>query len=345
MNRAERRAREKEKKKEENKKVEALAWYRSLPPAKQTLISSLAKIESKKDNDSLLQAIDRCFSAAIIQEFENLDWSDIERILNKSAELMLDDAQKMKSLKDSLGGSCDMAVKKINEVMAPEVEKRVRELIKEGYNQKVSVKMLIEEFNTLSTAMLTNAYKRTKSIVAEEEKLKKIAEQEEKSKDVSNRIKEVLGESDKELEDALEYIFEDDLKEDVKDNVTDENKAHTEEKDNKGINTPKEIEKANIKENGKVETTVKNSKLKVIKEVTKVIEREVQGEYGLYNIKGSVVTVDEEFTFRNIKDVNCWASDEREDLLKQMEEIKAKINHINSCEQEAIEVIETFMNI
>lgn len=345
MNRAERRAREKEKKKEDNKKVEALAWFRSLPPAKQTLIDSLVKIESKKDNDSLLQAIDRCFSAAVIQEFENLEWVDIERIIDKSAELMLDDAHKMKSLKDSLGGSYDMAVKKINEVMAPEVEKRVRELIKEGYNQKVSVKMLIEEFNTLSTAMLTNAYKRTKSIVAEEEKLKKIAEQEEKSKDVSNRIKEVLGESDKELEDALEYIFEDDLKEDVKDNVTDENKAHTEEKDNKGINTPKEIEKANIKENGKVETTVKNSKLKVIKEVTKVIEREVQGEYGLYNIKGSVVTVDEEFTFRNIKDVNCWASDEREDLLKQMEEIKAKINHINSCEQEAIEVIETFMNI
>ena len=31
--------------------------------------------------------------------------------------------------------------------------------------------------------------------------------------------------------------------------------------------------------------------------------------------------------------------------LKQMEEIKGKINHINSCENEAIEVIETFMNI
>ena len=105
-----------------------------------------------------------------------------------------------------------MAIKKINEEMAPEVEKRVRELIKDGYNQKVSVKMLIEEFNTLSTAILTNAYKRTKAIVSEE-KLKKIAEQEEKAKDVSNRIKEVLGEPDKELEDALEYIFEDDLKE------------------------------------------------------------------------------------------------------------------------------------
>ena len=284
MNRAERRAREKEKKKDSNKKVEAMAWFRSLPPAKQTLIDSLVKIEARKENDSLLQAIDRCFSAAVFEELENLEWEDVKRIIDKSTELMLDDAHKMKNLKGSLGGSYDMAIKKINEEMAPEVEKRVRELIKDGYNQKVSVKMLIEEFNTLSTAILTNAYKRTKAIVSEEEKLKKIAEQEEKT---------------------------------------------------------------NTEENNKVKTTVKNknSKLKVIKEVTKVIEREVQGEYGLYNIKGSVVTVDEEFAFSNVEDVNCWASAEREDLLKQMEEIKGKINHINSCENEAIEVIETFMNI
>ena len=345
MNRAERRVREKEKKKDSNKKVEAMAWFRSLPPAKQTLIDSLVKIEARKENDSLLKAIDRCFSAAVFEELENLEWEDVKRIIDKSAELMLEDAHKMKNLKGSLGGSYDMAIKKINEEMAPEVEKRVRELIKDGYNQKVSVKMLIEEFNTLSTAMLTNAYKRTKAIVSEEEKLKKIAEREEK--DVSNRIKEVLGESDKELEDAIEYIFKDELKEDGKESVKSENKAHTEEKEDKGINIPKEVEKTNTEENNKVKTTVKNknSKLKVIKEVTKVIEREVQGEYGLYNIKGSVVTVDEEFAFSNVEDVNCWASAEREDLLKQMEEIKGKINHINSCENEAIEVIETFMNI
>ena len=206
--------------------------------------------------------------------------------------------------------------------MGEVVEKRVRELIAEGFNQKVSIKMLQEEFKDLSTAMLTNAYKRTKAIVAEE-------------KAVSNKIKDVLGEPDKEVADALEYIFEE------------ENKAIVEEKEDKGINAPKEIEKANTEGNNKAETTVKNnnSKLKVVKEVTKVIERDVQGEYGLYNIKGAVVTVDEEFAFSNVEDVNCWASAEREDLLKQMEEIKAKINHINSCEQEAIEVIETFMNI
>lgn len=343
MNRAERRAREKEKKKDSNKKVEAMAWFRSLPPAKQTLIDSLVKIEARKENDSLLKAIDRCFSAAVFEELENLEWEDVKRIIDKSAELMLDDAHKMKNLKESLGGSYDMAIKKINEEMAPEVEKRVRELIKDGYNQKVSVKMLIEEFNTLSTAILTNAYKRTKAIVSEEEKLKKIAEQEEKEKDVSNRIKEVLGEPDKELEDALEYIFEDELKEEV----VVGNKAISEEKEDKSINIPKELEKTNIEENNKAETIVenKNSKLKVVKEVTKVIEREVQGEYGLYNIRGSVVTVGEEYAFGSIEDVNNWASDEREELIKQMNEIKAKINHINECEAEAIEVIETFMNM
>ena len=346
MNRAERRAREKEKKKDSNKKVEALAWFRSLPPAKQILIESLVKIESKKENDGLLQAIDRCFTAAVIQEFENIEWSDVERIIDKSAEIMLDDAYKIKKLKESLGGSYDMAMKKVNE-MGQVVEKRIRELIKEGYNQKVSIKMLQEEFRELSTAMLTNAYKKTKAIVVEEEKLKKIAEKEEKSKDVSNRIKEVLGEPDKEVADALEYIFEDDLKENVKDNVTDENMDYTEEKYNRCKNTPKEVERANINDNIGEEMALKNrnSKLKVVKEVTKVIEREVQGEYGLYNIKGSVVTVDEEFAFGNVEDVNSWASAERENLLKQMEEIKAKINHINSCESEAIEVIETFMNI
>ena len=336
MNRAERRAREKEKKKESNKKVEALAWFRALPPTKRVLIDSLVNIKAEEKTSNMLEAIYRCLSAALIQNLEDAELEDINKIIDKCVCLMEEDTKKIKKLKESLGGSYDMAVKKVNE-MGEVVEKRVRELIAEGFNQKVSIKMLQEEFKDLSTAMLTNAYKKTKAAVVEEEK----------ENDVSNKIKEVLGEPDKEVADALEYIFEDDLKEDVKENVRDENKAHTEEKDNKGINTPKEIEKANIDENNKTETMVKNknSKLKVVKEITKVIERYVQGEYGLYNIKGAVVTVDEEFAFSSAKDVNCWASAEREDLLKQMEEIKAKINHINSCEQEAIEVIETFMNI
>ncbi|MBC5626744.1 hypothetical protein H8S10_14980 [Clostridium sp. NSJ-49] len=328
MNRAERRARDKEKKKDNNKKVEAMAWFRSLPPAKQTLIDSLVKIEASKETDNIYQAIDRCFSAAIFQEFDFLEYEEVTRAIDLSAELMIDDAHKIKDLKEKFGGSYDMAIKKINE-MGPKVEARIRELIKEGYNQKSTIKTISEEFKDLSTAMITNSYKKTKALVREEEKLKKVAERE----DVSDKRKDITEEVDKEIEDALEYIFEEDTKET-------KNKAHTEEKEVGQVNTSKIDEKITTKENNKDK---KASKLKVIKEVTKVVERYIQGECGLYNVKGSVVTVDEEFAFSNVEDVKGWASSEREDLLKQIAEIKSKINHINSCELEAIEVIETYM--
>lgn len=329
MNRKERRLKEKEKKREDNKKVEAMAWFKSLPAAKHLLIDSLIKIEARKENDSLLQAIDRCFSAAVFEELENLEWEDVKRIIDKSAELMLDDAHKMKNLKGSLGGSYDMAVKKINE-MGPEIEARIRELIEAGYNQKVSVKILIEEFKEISTAMLTNAYKKTKAIIKDEEKAKLI----------SDSIKEVVGESDKELEEALEYIFEDGAKDSEKE-------ANTEEKEEKAINVQEEEKETNLNDNTDIKAIVENksSKLRVVKEITKVVERTVKGEYGLYNIKGSVVTVDEEYSFENIEDVKSWANFEREELIKKIEELKLKIEHINSCESEAIEVIENFMDI
>lgn len=322
MNRAQRRVKEKEKKKEDSKKVEALTWLRALPPTKRVLIDSLVKIEAEENTSNMLEAIYRCLSAALIQGLEDLEVEEINKIIDQCVGLMEEDTEKIKKLKESLGGSYTMAIKKVNE-MGEVVENRVRELIAEGYNQKVSIKMLQEEFKDLSTAMLTNAYKKTKATMKEEEEVKK--------------IKEVLGEPDKEVEEALEYIFEEEV----------ENKPIEEEKEDKDINIPKEVEKANTEETTKVETTSKNKngKLKVVREVTKVIERDVQGEYGLYNIRGAVVTVDEEFAFSNVEDVNCWASAEREELIKQMAEIKAKINHINSCEQEAIEVIETFMNM
>lgn len=328
MNRTERRAKEKDRKKESNKKVEALAWFRSLPPVKRTLIDSLVKLETEKINNNTFDAIDRCFATALFQEIDSLEYSEVMKIIDISTELMLDDANKIKELKEKFGGSYDMAIKKINE-LSPKVEERIRELITEGYNQKLTIKAIAEEFKELSTAMITTMYKKTKGLMKEEEKLKKIAERE----DVSDKTKDTTEEVDKEIEDALEYIFEEDTKEA-------KNKAHTEEKEVGQANTSKIDKKITTKENNKDK---KASKLKVIKEVTKVVERYIQGEYGLYNVKGSVVTVDEEFAFSNVEDVKGWASSEREDLLKQIAEIKTKINHINSCELEAIEVIETYM--
>ena len=296
MNRAERRAKEKEKKKETNKKVEAMAWLKSLPPAKQLLIDSLVKMEAKKENGALIQAIDRCFSAAIIQEFENLEWTDVERIIDISAELMLDDAKKMKKLKDSFGGNYDMATKKINE-LGPEVENRIRELITDGYNQKVSIKMLQEEFRDLSTAMLTNAFKKTKAIVKDEQK----------AKDVANKIKDIMGEPEKEIENALEYIFEDEI-------------------ENNGV----------VKEETKQEV-----EFEIVKEVRIV---DLRGKFGEYHVEKNVVSVkDGDLAFSNSSEVKDWASKEREVIAKEIETLKSKMKNITDRENETIKVIEQFI--
>ena len=296
MNRAERRAKEKEKKKETNKKVEAMAWLKSLPPAKQLLIDSLVKMEAKKENGALIQAIDRCFSAAIIQEFENLEWTDVERIIDTSAELMMNDAEKMKKLKESFGGSYDMATKKINE-LGPEVENRIRELIAEGYNQKVSIKMLQEEFRDLSTAMLTNAFKKTKALVKDEQK----------AKDVANKIKDIMGEPDKEIENALEYIFEDEI-------------------ENNGV----------VKEETKQEV-----EFEIVKEVRIV---DLRGKFGEYHVEKNVVSVkDGDLAFSNSSEVKDWASKEREVIAKEIETLKSKMRNITDRENETIKVIEQFM--
>lgn len=296
MNRAERRAKEKGKKKETNKKVEAMAWLKSLPPAKQLLIDSLVKIEAKKENGALIQAIDRCFSAAIIQEFENLEWADVERIIDTSAELMMNDAEKMKKLKKSFGGSYDMATKKINE-LGPEVENRIRELINDGYNQKVSIKMLQEEFRDLSTAMLTNAFKKTKTLVKDEER----------AKDVANKIKDIMGEPDKEIENALEYIFEDEI-----------------------------VEQEVVKEELKQEV-----EFEIVKEVRIV---DLRGKFGEYHVEKNVVSVkDGDLAFSNSSEVKDWASKEREVIAKEIETLKSKMRNITDRENETIKVIEKFM--
>ena len=74
MNRKERRSKEKDKKKDSNKKGEALAWFRSLPPIKRTLVDSLVKLEAKKINNNTFDAIDRCFATALFQEIDVLEY-------------------------------------------------------------------------------------------------------------------------------------------------------------------------------------------------------------------------------------------------------------------------------
>ena len=119
-----------------------------------------------------------------------------------------------------------------------------------------------------------------------------------------------------------------------------QNKVDTEEKEVGQVNTPLVEEKADTSENNK---NKKVSKLKVVKEVTKVVSRDIEGEYGIYHIEGNVVNINDEYAFTNTSEVKSWASETRKELAEKLEKIKTEIRHINMCEAEALEVIETYM--
>lgn len=140
-----------------------------------TRLTDVIKKDEKVRYDNMIQALDRCLSAGLIQ---NTDFSfkDIEHILNDMAILMLEDTRKVAKLKkESKGEEWVMTINKFES----EVRERAIQLIKEGAKQKEAIEKLAFEFPKLSKSMVTNAYKKVKEELEEE---KQDQEQEEPPK-------------------------------------------------------------------------------------------------------------------------------------------------------------------
>ena len=69
MGREERRKKAREEKKENDKKVEALRWFNALPPAKAELVKNYTTIIAEKHSRHFTDALERSYSAAIINSF------------------------------------------------------------------------------------------------------------------------------------------------------------------------------------------------------------------------------------------------------------------------------------
>lgn len=197
MSREERRKKARLDKKSNDKKAEALRWMNSLPPEKWNLVQSYANMIAKRDNETFIGALQRCYSAAIISQLEDIEFSGVENIIEEFSYLMKEDAEKMKKLKEKCGGDMVMATKKVNE-KENDVLKKATSLIKEGKKQKEAIEILVSEFPMLSKAMLTNAYKRVKANLSEENKSIKNVD----------KVKEVPHNSEIDIEKAAEYILE-----------------------------------------------------------------------------------------------------------------------------------------
>lgn len=316
MNRAERRAILAKARKKAD-------FAKSLTPLQQEYIDEIVDAIRERTKIEMIASLDVAVAGALIKYTElTLDEIfDVNVTIGKYLGEIKNIEKKM-NMEERM-----MKIKSIEK----EVAQIVCEMVIEGKERKDIVKVVREKFKGtgLTTAEINVAYKR-----ACEQYSNILKEQKEESEKVVENLKAILGDCDKETKDALEYIFPKEVEENENSEET-QNKADTEEKEVGQANISVDIEKANTEGNNKAETVVinNNSKLKV---------RSVEGEHGLYNIGDSVVTIGE-LTFGSVEEVNSWASNEREELEKQMNEIKAKINHINSCEAEAAEVIKVYM--
>ena len=321
MNRAERRAMlAKAKKKAE--------FAKSLTPVQQEYIDEIIDAVRERTKIEMISTLDVAIAGSLI---EHTDMS-LDEIYNVNVTIgkylgEIKNAEKNINMEERV-----MKIKAIEK----DVARIVCEMVIEGKERKDIVKVVREKFKGtgLTTAEINIAYKR-----ACEQYSNILKEQKEKSDEAVATLKAMLGECDAETKDALEYIFPDMVEENKETDKT-QNKVDTEEKEVGQVNTPLVEEKADTSENNK---NKKVSKLKVVKEVTKVVSRDIEGEYGIYHIEGNVVNINDEYAFTNTSEVKSWASETRKELAEKLEKIKTEIRHINMCEAEALEVIETYM--
>lgn len=301
LNRNEIRADKRELVKKAKKKAE---FAKKLTPLQQEYINEVVEAGKEHVRVKCMNVFDCTVQTALIEKTD-FNYEEICNIVIRCGELMKEafDALKNISFEERI-----MKVKAIENEVAEDITK----MIFDGKTRVEIVKAMREKYvGTGLTTQDINIYWKKgmegfEKFIAEQEGLKKAME-------ISESVK------DKEIEKAIEYIFEEKK----------ENKPSKGKKKDKKVVEPVEVkEVAEVKE---------MSKFKVSNKVVKVVSCDVTGEHGEYEINGGVLAIKgSDDAFANIPAVQNWASDRREALLKE-------IDKLNNLEGEVIEVMKEFM--
>ena len=208
MNRAERRKREREYKKEykkaEQKKETLYSWLNTLSKDKYELIIGEIKRQSIEHGNSVMESVDRCLTALMIEEYD-MELEEVQAFMTKLINIMGEDTEKINKLKSMLGDGYLKTLEDIKNKMI----KEAREMMEGGMKDKDIKQKLNMEYPQLSKSMVTNAVKRIRTDYNKEV-----------AKDVSKVAKAIgIGEVTKEdLEKA--NIIESDIEPSEEENTT-----------------------------------------------------------------------------------------------------------------------------
>ena len=106
VNRAERRKKERQYKKEyskaEKKKETLYKWLDTLTKDKYELIIGEIKRQSIDHGNSVMESVDRCLTALCIEEFD-MELEEVQAFITKLINIMGEDTEKINNLKNMLG--------------------------------------------------------------------------------------------------------------------------------------------------------------------------------------------------------------------------------------------------
>ena len=286
MNRQQRRAMEREREKNVNKmlkqrkamplgekeakRLKAVEWTLGLSKEEQELLMEFCNESSKRDLELFQFGLDIVLN-------ENLN-HDIKLITKIYDDLILEGNKTRECMEKG-----ENYMKKIEENRGNIIEdyKRLKE---ENRKENEIVKDLVFKYNLTNNAIKNVITQYKRNLKKEEE--------------------------EKEIEDAVNYIFEDEIK--------------------------KEETKEPVKE-------VPNGKYEVLEEQI-IIKRTIKGEYGTYKIDNKVMTIDD-FAFCKKEEVEQACSEKLIELQREKERIEKAMKEAEESKNEAIEIMEMYMGV
>ena len=227
MNRAERRKKERQYKKEyskaEKKKETLYSWLNTLSKDKYELIIGEIKRQSIDHGNSVMESVDRCLTALMIEEYD-MELEEVQSFMTKLINIMGEDTEKINNLKNMLGGRYMKTLEDVKNKMA----KEAREMMEGGIKDKEIKQKLNIEYPQLSKSMITNAVKRirteyNKEVASDVSKVAKAMGIDEVTKEDLEKadiIESYTEPSEEESTSSEEFI-----KEDVKTSYNVQNKA------------------------------------------------------------------------------------------------------------------------
>ena len=162
MNRAERRKKERQYKKEyskaEKKKETLYSWLNTLSKDKYELIIGEIKRKAIDHGNSIMESVDRCLTALMIEEYD-MELEEVQAFMSKLINFIGEDTEKINNLKNMLGGRYMKTLEDIKNKMI----KEAREMMEGGMKDKEIKVKLNESYPQLSKSMITNAVKRIRT--------------------------------------------------------------------------------------------------------------------------------------------------------------------------------------